>query len=167
MCLGLIAFKQGFNPFGRQKASWAGDWPGIESSRDTFTNTPRQLDRVISHYGRGWLPSRDLPYYIEKRPVRLDEKGVQRSPPDTYDEDLSWEVSILKDFGNEVFLLGPYTVQEGCAHFQLDSDSTIWFGGSIAEALSHEQLSARSSARWAVIWFTAFVILAVVYLHFG
>ena len=155
-----------FNPFEPPKALNRDRycyWPGTESTGDTFKDTPQQLDRVISHYGRGWLPSRDLPYYIEKRPVRLD---IQRSPPDTYDEDLSWEVSILKEFGNEVFLLGPCTVQEAFAHFQLGSDSLLWFG-SRADALSHEQLAARSSARWAKIWFTVSVILAAAYLHFG
>jgi len=81
-------------------------------------------------------------------------------------QDLSWEVSILKEFGNEVFLLGPYTVQEGCAHFQLDSDSVLCFG-SRADVLSHEQLAARSSARWAKIWFTAFVILGVVMFFYS
>ena len=104
--------------------------------------SPSPLDRVISHYGREHLPS------------------PGRWPAHSY-EDLSWEVNILKEFGNEVFLLGPCTVQEGCAHFQLASDSVLCFG-SRADVLSHEQLAARSSARWAVIWFTVLGILAVV-----
>ena len=105
-------------------------WPGWESTKDTFKNTPQHLGRVISHYGP--LPS----------------------PPSHVD--LWWEVSILREFANEVFLLGPCTVQEGCAHFQLGSDSLLWFG-SRADALAHEQLSLRSSTRRAVIWFTVFV----------
>ena len=118
--------------------------PGTQFSGDTFKKTPQQLDRVVSHYGYQRLPSPGSRSY----------------------EDLSWEVSILKEFGNEVFLLGPCTVQEGCAHFHLGSDSILWFG-SRADALSHEQLSLRNSARWAVIWFTVFVTLALVYLQFG
>ena len=158
-----------FIALGAPEDLWGGyplSWPGIESSGDTFKNTPRQLDRVISHYGYQRLPT----------------ERWSRSH-----QDLSWEMSILKEFGNEVFLLGPCTVQEGCAHFQLGSDaariwnlshqflaaatdSLLWFG-SRADALAHEQLAARSSARWAKIWFTVFaifaVVLAVVYLHFG
>ena len=141
-------------------------WPATESTEDTFKNTTAfaryltpetldllgrskmaTLDRVISHYGRERLPS----------------PGGWLSP--SY-EDLSWQVSILKEFGNEVFLQGRCMVQEGCAHFQVDSDSLLCFG-SRADALSHEQLSARSSARWAVVWFTVFVTLALVYLQFG
>ena len=139
-------------------------WPGTKSSGDTFKDAPRQLDRVISHYGRGRLPS------------------PEGWPSPSYG-DLSWEMSILKEFGNEVFLLGPCTVQEGCAHFQLGSgaariwnlshkflvaatDSLLWFG-SRADALSHEQLSAKRSARWTKIWFTVSVIFAAAYLHFG
>ena len=122
------------------------------------------LDRVLSHYG----------------PERLPSPGGWLSP--SY-EDLSWEVSILKEFGNEVFLLGPCTVQEGCADFQLGSDAAriwnlshqflaaatdwlLWFG-SRADALSHKQQSARDSARWAKIWFIVSVILAATYLYFG
>ena len=136
-------------------------WPRTESSGDTFKNTPRQLERVISHYGRWRLPS---------------PEGLL---PDSSDrKDLSWKVRILKEFGNKVFLLVPCTVQEGCAHFHLGdvawiskcfaaaTDSLLCFG-SRADALSHEQLSARRSARWAKIWFIVFVILAVVYLLFG
>jgi hypothetical protein len=81
-------------------------------------------------------------------------------------EDLSWEVRILKEFGNEVFLLGPYTVQDGCVHFQLGSDSILWFG-SRADALSSKQLSLQCSAKWVVIWLTLSFILAVAYLYFG
>ena len=127
-------------------------WPGRESTGDTFkNNTPHHplsisilpgqereeassspLDSVISHYGRERLPS----------PEGWGSHSY---------EDLSWEVSILKEFGNEVFLLGPCTVQEGSAHFHLGSDSLLCFG-SRADALSHEQQCARSSARWAKIW---------------
>ena len=79
-------------------------WPGRESTGDTFkNNTPHHplsisilpgqereeassspLDRVISHYGRERLPS----------PEGWGSHSY---------EDLSWEVSILKEFGNEVF----------------------------------------------------------------
>ncbi len=63
-------------------------WPRTESSGDTFKNTPRQLERVISHYGRWRLPS---------------PEGLL---PDSSDrKDLSWKVRILKEFGNKVFLL--------------------------------------------------------------
>ena len=159
-----------FNPFEPPKAFNRDHycyWPGRESTGDTFkNNTPHHplsisilpgqereeassspLDRVISHYGRERLPS----------PEGWGSHSY---------EDLSWEVSILKECGNEVFLLGPCTVQEGCAHFHLGSDSILWFG-SRADALSSKQLSARSSARWAVIWLTVFVTLALVYLQFG
>ena len=157
-----------FNPFEPPKGHHHPYyWPGVEFSGDTFKNNtphdplsistqPRQeraepsssaLDRVLSHYG----------------PERLPSPGGWLSR--SY-EDLSWEVSILKEFGNEVFLLGPCTVQEGRAHFQLGSDSLLWFG-SRADALSHKQLSARSSARCAAISFTVFVTLALVYLQFG
>ena len=140
-----------FNPFEPPKTLHRDHycyWPGRESTGYTFKNTPQHLDPVISRYGRERLPS----------PEGWGSHSY---------EDLSWEVSILKEFGNEVFLLGPCTsVQEGRAHFHLGSDSLLCFG-SRADALSHEQLSARSSARWAVIWFTVFVIFTVVYLHFG
>ena len=144
-----------FNPLEPPQEWWDRyllSWPGIESSRDTFKNTPRQLERVISHYGRWRLPS----------PEGLIPASYRR---DDY-KDLSWKASILKEFGNEVFLLGPCTVQEGRAHFQLGSDSILWFG-SRADALSHVQLSAKRSARWAKISFTVFVTLALVYLQFG
>ena len=154
----------------RSPLGYLPSWPGIQSSGATFKNTPQQLDRVVSHYGYAWLPGRDLPYHVEKDSGGLsilesfgglDEQKIQRWLGDN--ESLAWEVRILKEFGNEVYLLGPYTIQEGCAHFQLGSDSLLWLG-SRADALSHEQLSARSSARWAVIWFTVFVILSVVML---
>lgn len=117
--------------------------PGQEREEPSPSSSP--LDSFISHYGREHVPSLIW---------------------DRSDQDLSWQVSILKEFGNEVFLLGPCTVQEGCAHFQLGSDSLLWFGRR-ADALSHEQLSARRSARWAKIWFIVFVILSVAYLHFA
>ena len=150
-------------------------WPGQEYSGDTFKNgvphsslpilsrqerqepSSSPLDRVLSHYG----------------PERLPSPGGWLSP--SY-EDLSWEVSILKEFGKEVFLLGPCTVQEGCAHFQLGdaawiwkfipaaTDSLLWFG-SREDALSDEQRSAKHSARWAEIWLTVFVILTTAYLY--
>ena len=113
-------------------------WPGWESTEDTFKNTPQHLDSVVSHYGP--LPSQPTPTNV----------------------DLWWEVRTLRDFGNEVFLLGPCTVQEGFAQFQLGStDSLLWIGNR-ADALSHVQLSAKRSARWAVMWVTVFVILGVV-----
>ena len=120
-------------------------WPRTESSGDTFKNTPQYLDLVIALYGQR-LPW--LRWYQTSRQL------------------ISWEEIIVKEFGNEVFLLGPCTVQEGRAHFQLGSDSLLWFG-SRADAVSHEQLSARRSARWAKIWFIVFGILSVAYLHFG
>ena len=134
--------------------------PGQEREEPSPSSSP--LDRFISHYGREHVPS------------RIWGRSHQ---------DLSWEVSILKEFGNEVFLLGPCTVQEGRAHFQLGSDaariwnlshkflaaatdSLLWFG-SRADALSHEQQSAKRSAHWVKIWFTVSVILAATYLYFG
>jgi hypothetical protein len=124
-------------------------WPGKKFSGGTFKNTPHQLNRVISHYGRERLPfPRRGPYWWSR--------SLQ---------DLSWEVEILKEFGNELFLLGPWTVRDGCAHFQAVSNSLLWFG-SRADALSHEQLSLQRSIRWSVIWLTVAVICAVVFRYF-
>ena len=136
-------------------------WPGKKSSGNTFKNEsshqplsilllqapekPSPLNRVISHYGREWLPS--------------STGWLSRSY-----EDLSWSETILREFGNEVFFLGPCTIHEGCARFELGSNSVLWFGSRV-DALSHEQLSAQSSSRWTVIWSSGFLILAVVYLY--
>jgi len=147
--------------------------PGQEISGNTFKNNtknntphhtlsilppilPRQereepspLDRVISHYGRERLP-------FPRRGPHWWSRSLQ---------DLSWEVEILKEFGNELFLLGPWTVRDGCAHFQAVSNSLLWFG-SRADALSHEQLSLQRSIRWSVIWLTVAVICAVMFRYF-
>ncbi len=131
-----------FNPFERLK-SLPFYWPGREIVGDTFKNTPQYLDRVISHYGYQCLPKE------------------RWHPPH---QDLSWEVSILKEFGNDVFLLGSYTVQEGSVHFELGSDSLLWFGNG-ADALNDERESVRSSARWVLIWLIVSFILTVVYLY--
>ena len=160
-----------FNPFEPPNGVFPCYWPGSESTGDTFKNNTEAfdryldpetldlcakkerrskmatLDRVISHYGRERLPS----------------PGGWLSP--SY-EDLSWKVSILKEFGNEVFLLGPFTLQGGCAHFELDSDSLLWFG-SRADALSHKHQRARAGARWAKIWFIVSVILAAAFFYLG
>jgi hypothetical protein len=151
-----------FDPLRPNPAALHNYWPGRTTTGDTFRDntphplsilpgqaredsSPSPLDRVISHYGYQRLPA---------------ERWYRSH------QDLSWEVSILKEYRDEVFLLGPCTVQEGCAHFRVDSDSLFWFG-SRSDALSHFQQRAQSSSRWVVIWLTVSVILAVVYLLFG
>ncbi len=155
-------------------------WPGRTTTGDRFEdntpedNTPRSILTFILLSPQ----DREFPQDPEEPRDRVEH----RSKPfdrltSLYGERLAallwargpllwWEESVLKEFGNEVFVLGRFTVRQGCVHFRDDSDSLFWFG-SRSDALSHFQQRAQSSSLWVLIWGTVSVILAVVYLLFG
>jgi hypothetical protein len=127
----------GFNPFDGHGRGFFW-WRGTQYKREEY---PFSLAEIISHYGP-------------------DPRGDEVSKP--Y-KDLSWSVEFLSEYGNEVFLLSPCTIKQGCAHFDLDSESIFRFG-TRHEALTAEQEWARDSVRWARIWTAVAAILGAVFL---
>ena len=134
-------------------------WPGTEAS--THQVKLSDFKKVISQYGK-----EDFPSWAWQEKASRASRTTWIFPPQPSSarlryQDFQWTERILREYGNEMLLVGPCTVHEGSVRFQ-HTDSRFWFG-STEVALLQERSAVKRCLSWTLFCLTLSVGSAYFY----